>query len=281
MLKKLTFLLLSLMLSFAVHAQDKPYTEIKLYTNLYSQTENFDENADKIKDVSRRSFVTNIIELNFQNPNKQIWWGIDGWFRASLLHDEDDSPFQALKYQSNGNTAQTAFSHIGPKLIWKPSKKDPNLSTKFLALIPLGGGTTNIGSNIPALDNSGFQLWSQINYNKKLADGLYGYGEFSVVARLGRNNLPENDVFIPIKGFLSFFPSQGVGIFGFFDYTPTITNPTAYYFQPGGGVKFFPSKKWEIELSASKFVAGQNAGAGFSANLGLTYRIKSKAENEK
>ena len=143
----------------------------------------------------------------------------------------------------------------------------------MVLLVPLANGSSAFSSNIPSLDNSGFQLWSQVNYNAQLAEGLYGYGEISIVARFGRNTIPENDVFVPIKAFLTYFPMSGLGLFGYFDYTPTFSDPNAFFFQAGGGIKAFPTDKWEIELSGANFWAGKNAGAGYSVNLGLGYRI--------
>ncbi len=256
--------------------QNESFTTVKLYTNLYTQTENFDQGGSRITDTARRSFVTNILELNFFNPQKKIDWGIDAYFRASRDHSSNDSPLETLRYENNGRTAQTSFSHIGPKLSWRFSEKIPGLSSKFILLIPLGQNGQNLNSSIPSLDNTGVQFWSQLNYNGKLAEQLYGYAELSVVARLGRDALPHNDVFIPFKVFLSYFPLQAVGIFSYADYTPTITNPSAFYFQAGGGLKIFPSPSWEIELSGGSFLAGKNTGAGYSLNLGLAYKIPSK-----
>ena len=250
-----------------------PYTQVKLYTNLYSQTSNFDRTSAQIDDTVRRSFVTNIVELNFYRPEKRSWWGIDAYFRASRQAPVDESPFKVLRYENNMANAQTSFSHVGPKFHWRPSEDNENLWFKFILLAPLGGSTVAT-SNIPALDNSGFQFWSQVNYNTKLADGLYGYGELSFVSRFGRDATPTSDFFVPIKAFLSYFPIQGFGIFGFVDFTPTISSPTAFYFQAGGGVKFFPSQLWEIELSSSSFLAGKSSGAGYNFNLGLSYKIQ-------
>ncbi len=251
-----------------------PYTEVKLYNNLYSQTSNFDASATRFDDIVRQSFITNIIELNFHNPTKRTWWGIDAYVRASRKSPTDESPFKVLNYESNGQNAQTSFSHIGPKLYWKPNAENDNLALKFLLLIPVDGQSSTFNSNIPSLDNSGFQLWSQINYNAKLAEGLYGYGELSLVARLGRDAMPESDFFIPMEVFLSYFVHSGIGLFGYLDYTPTVSSPTSFYFQSGGGVKIFPSKDWEIELSAGKFLAGKSSGAGYSINLGLTHQFR-------
>ena len=273
MKRTLIFLLITVSLTSVIAQSQGPFTEIKLYTNLYSQTANFDVGSTKFTDTVRRSFVTNILEINLHQPQKRIWWGLDAYFRASRQDPIDESPFKVLSYQSNGQNAQTSLSHIGPKLNWRPNPDNDNLYIKLIMLVPVGGSNTTSTSTLPALDNSGFQFWSQVNYNAKLAEKLYGYGELSIVGRFGRDGEPSSDIFIPIKTFLSYFPAEAIGVFGFLDFTPTITTPNAFYFQPGGGIKIFPSKQWQIELSASSFVAGKNSGAGYSFNLGLSYKI--------
>lgn len=273
---QLIVLMLSVIISTA-HSQDHPpKIHFKLYNNLYSQQANFNDDGDKVDDTFRRSFMTNILEVTVKPHGKRLEWGFDAYYRASLQHPRGESPFEVAKYQSNAQTAQHGFSHLGPKIILKPSKKHDQLNLKFIALLPLGGGQTNLSSTIPALDNSGVQLWSQVNYNGKLIEQVYGYAEVSLVGRFGRDTEPKNDLFIPIKGFVSYFPFSAVGVFGWVDFTPTIASVSGYYFQSGGGLKFFPAKNWEIELSTSKFLAGRNVGAGYTINLGLGYQLEPK-----
>jgi hypothetical protein len=260
------------MIASVVGQSTESFTQVKLYTNLYSQTSNFDQTAVQVDDTVRRSFVTNILELNFIRPEKRSWWGIDAYVRASRQGPKSENPLKVLAYENNGLNAQTSLSHIGPKFNWRPVEEHENLWLRFILLAPLGGSNLS-ASNIPALDNSGFQFWSQINYNAKLAEALYGYGELSIVARLGRDAIPKSDLFIPIKAFLTYFLNQKLGLFGFVDFTPTISSPTAFYFQGGGGVKLFPNNQWEIELSSSRFVAGKSSGAGLNFNIGLSHKF--------
>ena len=246
----------------------KLYT--KLYNNLYSQTDLFNSNGDKMPDTSRRSFITNILEVAFMNE-RRLWFGFDAYLRASKRHDIDDSPFQVLSYENNGLNATAKFSQIGPKLIWRPRAKNQNFYTKFLLLLPLDNKAQNISAGIPTLDNTGTQLWIQAAYNAKLAEKLYAYIEITAVNRWGRKVEPKSDFFVPLKSFFSYFPLPKVGIFGFSDFTPTISNPTSFYLQLGGGVKVFPSDNFEIELSGSKFLVGKSVGAGYTINLGVSY----------
>lgn len=270
----LFILLTALIATRSIAQETPPEIAFKLYNNLYSQKANYDDDSKRVTDRYRRSFITNILEVTIKPHHKRFDWGFDTYYRASLQHAPADSPFDVAKYQSNALTAQHGLSHIGPKLILRPTKKNEQLQLKFIGLIPIGGGQTNLSSSIPALDNSGLQLWSQVNYNGKLLEQVYGYAELSFVGRLGRDNAPKNDLFIPIKGFLSYFPFSKAGIFGWIDYTPTIASTPGYYFQAGGGIKLFPAEGWEVELSTSQFLAGRNVGAGYSFNLGLGYVVK-------
>jgi hypothetical protein len=275
----ITLLLLFLWgLTNSLSAQSESYPAIKknktlyvkLYNNVYSQESTYNSNGKKISDSVRRSFVTNILEVSFMN-NKRIWFGFDAYYRASRQDPKGASPLKVLSYENNGLNAQASFSHLGPKLMWKPISGNDKLTTKVLLLFPLAKSVQQISAGIPSLDNSGTQFWIQMAYNAKLAEHLYGYLEVSAVSRWGRNGDPSSDFYTPLKAFISYFPVGSMGLFTFSDLTPTISNPTSYYFQAGGGVKIFPTKDFEIELSVSRFLAGKSAGAGHTINLGLAY----------
>jgi hypothetical protein len=52
---------------------------------------------------------------------------------------------------------------------------------------------------------------------------------------------------------------------------PTFGNSSGYFLQAGGGIKYFVGNRFELETVATAFVAGRNAGAGYTLNLGLRY----------
>jgi hypothetical protein len=249
------------------------YLDLKLYNNVYSQLQTFDETGNAIDLDERNSFLTSIAQITFGN-NRRLHFGLDVYFRASRTDGRDKGAFNVLRLENNQTNALTAFTHFGPKVIWKPIKSKPGFSIKSVFLVPLNSQPTASNSNLPFVDNSGNQLWVHFAYNAQISSSWYLYSELTSVHRFDRNASPPDDSFLPMKVFLSYYPKQaGLGLFTFFDYTPTISAPTAHYIQIGGGIKIYPFEFFEIELSGGKFIAGNNTGAGSSFNLGLGYRL--------
>lgn len=268
-----------LLLFLSIFILFSPYSEAqhgdlnlyaKWYNNLYTQTKSFDENGNRMEEAARTSFLTSILEIT-ANQNDHWNFGFDLYYRASYRDSTKGSPFEVLKLRNNNVDARAALSHVGPKLVWSPRR---NEYITLLFLIPLDNTPSPVTSDIPFLDNTGYQAWLRYGVNIHTGKQWYTFLELAGVYRFDRQGVTDpSDLLVPVKIFQSyFFPKLPIGLFLSSDFTSTFGSSYAYYWQLGGGVKIYPGHNWEIELSYGTFVLGKNNGAGESINLGVAHK---------
>jgi len=247
--------------------------EIKLFNNLYSQTAYYDENSKKKDQYSRSTYFTGIIN-SLYGISPDINLGLDFYIKSVRNDLESSSPFSLFKF-SSGSDSRTALAQIGPKVKISPFKSYRNLAFQSTFLIPLESDLDGSESeNSPYLDVDGMQWWTQVFYDYSFNNDFLLYLESGLFFRF---NSESENVYIPFKTFLNYYPSQNWTIYLPIEFTSfwkefafwKESAISAHYAQLGLGAKYQLSSNFEFEMLFTKFILGKNQGAGYTYNLGV------------
>jgi len=238
--------------------------EVKEFLNLYTQTEYFDDDAERRKQNSRSTYFTSTTSVGY-GFKRNVNLGFDLYLKSVLNDDEDASAFEILSFPSDDN-ARTALTGIAPKVKISPIRSIPTLSIQTLLLIPFGDDF----EDVPFLDYNGVQWWTQLFYDYSVGGDFLVYVESDYYWRLDT----DIETFVtPLKLILQYYPADRWTVYGLGEYSPSWNDGSmsAYYTQLGFGLKYQLLPNLEVESLVSMFPAGRNKGAGSTVNLGLRF----------
>lgn len=251
----------------------KGQLEVKVFNNLYTDKASFNANRELINGSQRQTYFTSFIQTLYGlTPFLNV--GIDAQIK-SVRKDVSTSSLLALFKFERSNQSRTALSYIGPKIKISPTKKLKNLSVQSSFFIPVAKDQQGAedGSGL-WLSHDGFQWWTQMYYDQKISDDFRAFFEVDAFIGIDRKfKKGNNNVLTPVKGFLSYFPTNKITLYGLTEFGPSWGGGkiTGYYTQLGVGGKYQIIKNLEFELLYSKFPTGKNTGAGSTYNVGLRF----------
>ncbi len=248
----------------------KRQTEFKLFNNLYTQTQFFDESGTKQNAEERSSFFTSIVEYNYGISSK-VTLGGELWFKSVHLGPSSTSPLNVLTF-SNASNSRSGITLAGIKIKFNPIKKWKRFSVQSGLLINVISDPQSRNLDRPFLDNNRHLWITKFLYDKKISDKIQLFAQFSTWINIDKNLSDENtSLATPVDVFVSYFPTKKLTLFLQNQIFPSIGGDgiSSYFLQEGLGAKYQLFKGVEIEVSYTSFILGENAGAGKTINLGL------------
>ncbi len=240
----------------------KGQVEVKLFSNLYTQTAFYNSSSEKQEIGFRENYFTS---ANYFLIGVNSWLNVGGEIWINSVKRNTD-PFQK----------RTAVGYIAPKIKIAPFNSLERFSLTSTLLIPAakdmqGGGDPN--EPFLAYDNT---IWvNQLYYDQQLGQDWQVFFELSGWMYFKKSKVEESDNFfrLPAKAILSYFPSRRVTIYALTELMTQFGQDNfvdSYYLQMGPGVKYqLVPGKLEIEGLYTNFLAGKSQGAGSTFNIGL------------
>jgi hypothetical protein len=247
--------------------------EYKHFNNLYSQTEGFDNEGNKVKYNNRGTYLSSINQVLF-GVNSRFNVGFDFWIKSVRIDNINSSPLSALLFQNNTN-ARTALSGIGPKVKFQPFKHLSRLSIQSTFLIPTAKDQEGLSNGRPFLSQDSYISITQVFYDQPIGKKIQLFFSLSPWVYIKKKSVANRtSLSSPLDIFVSYFPTDRFTLYAQQGYWPNYgENGIASWFsQQGLGTKYQIIKgKLEIESSYTKFTMGRNQGAGSTYNLGLRF----------
>jgi len=249
---------------------NKGQTEFKLFNSLYTQTQFFNAESEKIDADGRSNFFTSIIEYNYGVSSK-VTLGGEVWFRAVSNGPTDSSPAKVLAF-TNSSQSRTGINLAGFKIKFNPVEKWEKLSVQSGLLISVVSDPQSEDLDRPFLDNNRHLWITKLLYDIKISPKFQAFTQLSTWVSIDKNLDSENTgIATPIDVFISYFPSKKFTIYLQNQFWPSLGSEgvSSYFVQEGLGLKYQLAKGVELESSYTAFVIGKDTGAGKTFNLGL------------
>ncbi|KPM32703.1 Hypothetical protein I595_1130 [Croceitalea dokdonensis DOKDO 023] len=235
--------------------------DIKLFNNLYTQTESTFANEDGI----RQNFFTSTLEVfTGVSDTKRVNLGAIVEYRAN-----------GRDFVANGITERRTTSGItsfAPAIKVVPFKNVGNLSILSAFSIPLINSELDNGV---FLDQNGFTWQNRLFYDYTFAGKKWQiFSEINSEYNFGdkQKSFANNSLRLTPGVFLSYFPSSKFTVFVLGQHTELIDlgNEFSQNFTAlGGGAKYQLTKELNVETLYTNFVAGRDTGLGETFNIGL------------
>ena len=244
--------------------------EYKLFNNLYTQTQFFDESGSKKDAGERSSYFSSILNINY-GISSNFTIGAEVWYKSVKIDDVNSSPFNVLMF-TNSTTARSALSSVGPMIKFNPVKKWSHLSIQSTFLVNILSDPESKNLDQPFLDNNRHQWITKIYHDKIFANNFQIFTQLSTWVNIDKELSNENmGVAIPLDVFLSYFATPKLTAYWQNQIWPSFGGDglDSYFYQTGGGLKYLFWPNVELELLYTKFLFGENSGAGETYNLGI------------
>ncbi len=282
----LIILLLSITSSFAQNTGDEDFiqdytpsilihkgqTEFKLFNNLYTQKNYFNENSDRLSNVNRSSFFTSIMELNYGSSNNFTIGG-ELWYKSVKIGGVNSSPLNVLTFENNLN-ARSGIAALGFKIKFNPVKKWTNFSIETTLLANTLSDPESKKRNQPFLDNNRHQWVTKLLYDKAINEKFQLFMQLSSWVSIDKELAKDNmGIAIPLDVFVSYFVTHKFTVYLQNQLWPSIgsSGVDSYFVQEGVGVKYQLFDGFELEGLYTKFMLGKNSGAGQTFNIGIRF----------
>ncbi len=249
--------------------------EYKHFNNLYSQTEGYDKEGNKLKFNNRASYFSSINQVSF-GVNSRFNVGLDFWIKSVRIDETSSSPFSTLSFKNNPNS-RSALSSIGPKLKFQPFKKLSHLSIQSTFLIPIAKDQEGVSNGKPFLSQDSYISITQLFYDQAIGKKIqlfFSLSPWVYIKKAPIANTNRTSVSSPLDIFVSYFPTNRITLYMQQGFWPNYgQNGIASWFrQEGFGAKYQIIKgKLEIETSYTKFTMGRDQGAGATYNFGIRF----------
>ncbi len=249
--------------------------EFKHFNNLYSQTQGFDKEGNKVQFNNRGSYFSSINQVLF-GVNSRFNVGVDFWIKSVRIDDTSSSPFSTLRFQS-GSQTRTALSSIGPKVKFQPFKKLSHLSIQSTFLIPIAKDQEGLSNGRPFLSQDSYISITQVFYDQAIGKKIQLFFSLSPWIYIAENKIPDKNrvsVSSPLDIFVSYLPNERLTFYMQQGFWPNYGEKmvASWFRQEGLGAKYQLIKgKLEVEASYTKFTMGKYQGAGATYNFGLRF----------
>jgi hypothetical protein len=247
--------------------------QIKLFSNLYTQTAFFNDDRERTALDERSTYYTNSFEFLW-GLNNTVNIGVDLFFQGVKIGDTDDSPLQMFNFQEDTLTRR-AFTHAGPRIKLSPFPlKAEGFSIQSSLMIPIVKDLDNSeGNGRPFLDYDSHVWLTQLFYDLPINDWFQLFFESDVYLYVQRDFSSGDGTFVenPYSAFANFYPTDRWTVYTNAQFTPTYGGEpfSSYFVQTGIGMKYQIIEGFEAEILYTNFVHGFNAGAGQTFNVGV------------
>ncbi len=243
--------------------------EVKMFNNLYTQTFFFNTAGERTEVGQRQTFNTLLTQLNYGASDK-VNVGAELILKSVLIDDPEEIPFRIFSNVA-GQGRRTAVTAVVPKLKISLSQRR-NISMQTSLSLPLAKNPEGNLLSRPFLDRSQIVLSALVLSDTPISNDFTLFTEFGIqLATASQKNYKYNNLTIPARSFLNYYGLEGWSFYSLVEFNPTVGDNAGYFVQAGGGLKHFTGTRFELELTATSFVAGQSAGAGYTLNTGLRY----------
>lgn len=233
-------------------------SELKIFHNLYTQTEFFDEDGNRTDQGARSTWYTGTASLR--------WGWREGWnpgIELTVRHVKDRTRLPDFDSRS-GLTAVT------PNLQLLPSARVPSVTVRTGLRIPLRSDLEG-DAREPFLDFEDPAWTLQLLHDRIVGPGLRLYLEAGSFLRIAGD---DSQLTTPLKAIVNLEPGERWTL-----YVPLEVSPDwwgdgggDYFTQAGIGGKLRPADgSAEVEVLWTAFPMGRNAGAGQTFNLGVRF----------
>lgn len=242
--------------------------ELKFFNNLYTQTDYFDDQQDRIKGTTRSTYNTAILTLQY-GISRRLNIGIDAYYKSVRIDDTSDSALAVFSFESD-DEAHSGLTYLGPALKISPFSQLSSLAFKTSYLFSVATDPEGEEHNHPFLDYEDDQIWIQLFYDQKLGNDWLIYYEVDGFIRLEPD---ETGLTTPVKAIINYYPSSKWTLYLPLEYGPGWSDGSvaSFYTQVGLGGKYQLLPNLEIELLYTIFPIGKESGAGETYNLGLRF----------
>ncbi len=249
---------------------NKGQTEFKLFNSLYTQSQFFSTEKEKLDAGGRSNFFTSIIEYN-HGVSAKVTLGGEIWYRAVSNGSTNSNPTNVLAF-TNSSQSRTGINLAGFKIKFNPIKKWKKLSVQNGFLFSVISDPQSKDLDRPFLDNNRHLWITKLLYDKKISDKFQIFTQLSTWVSIDKNLEDENTgIATPIDLFLSYFHTKKVTIYIQNQFWPSLGSEglSSYFVQEGLGLKYQLAKGVELETSYTAFIIGKDTGAGKTFNLGV------------
>ncbi|MDT0606732.1 hypothetical protein [Croceitalea rosinachiae] len=237
--------------------------DLKLFNNLYTQTESTFTSEDGI----RQNFFTSTLEaFTGVSQNKRVNLGAIVEFRANgrdfILGDG-----------SSERRTTSGITSIAPAIKFVPFKNVGNFSILSAFSIPLVGD--EVDDNGVFLDQNGFTWQNRFFYDYTFPGKKWQlFTELNSELNFGdqEKSFANNSLNLSPGIFLSYFPSSKFTVLALAQHTQRLDLGNDFkqnFTALGGGAKYQLTKELNIETLYTNFVRGENTGLGETFNIGL------------
>lgn len=252
----------------------KGQIEMQIFNNLYSQVAFRDSEGVKKATPGRESWNTMQYTLNYGiSKSGRFNLGLDLNLKSTSRANIESRAIEIFSFKQDAQN-RTTISTIGPKIKWNPFKKIPKFSIQSTLLIPVSDSLEN-KKNRPWLDHYKYTWWTQLFYDQPIGSKYQLFAEIDFLLRTPTYSKDfdfyQSALSTPMSIFFSYFPTSKSTAYIQYQYSPVLTNFPDYFMHAGLGCKYQVFQSIQLELSCTKFFAGQNNGAGSTYNVGLRY----------
>ncbi len=250
--------------------------EIKVFNNIYTQTQITNEFGNKIDLGQRQSFLNNQFRYVYGiSENRRLNAGLEANYSFSKYSDSASGNFDILS-SGGASYKHSQLANIGPTIRFTPIESIGNFSVTSTFLFPIK--EKNLES--PKFTNHNrYTWWNQIFYDYSITSKWNLFMEVDLLVRF-KNSDQQNSFFrLPVSTFISYFPSNKLTLYSNLQYAPAFGRLEGFedsafglmrwYTQLGLGGKYLVTSFLELEASYGKFVASKRDGAGEVFNFGI------------
>lgn len=255
-----------------------------MFNNLYTQSAWFNPEG-KREALDRSTYFTALTGIYFGiTPRVNI--GLDINPSSVHLGPKSSNPLKVLVFR-NTDTSRVALASLGPKVRFTPIPSEPGFTIQSSLWIPIGRDLDGINSGRPFLAFDRFQWWFSFYYTRNISrDRFQIFAAVEIVPRIDRRfkwqkdfasaepNLG-SDVIIFNKVLFSWFPEKRFTLYGSLEAAPFIEpydgGAWGYFFATGLGGKYILKNRFFVDVLYTRFLVGNNSGAGQTFNLGFSY----------
>ena len=253
--------------------------EFNFFNNLYTQTQVRDGEGEEVGLGQRQTFVNTMIQFTYGvSRSARVNLGFDLYVSSASVDNNSGSAFN--HFFGDVDFRETVISYIAPRIKFVPFKKFPRVSIQSALLIPVASDLENREGRFVNHDRYTWhtQLFTDFNIGSKFQVFL----EEALFYRIKRNdNQDGNFARVFFSGFLSYFPSPKITVFGFGQYAPRFERLSngfdsqfglsQWFTQVGVGAKYQVMPQLGLELSYGNFINSRRDGAGSVLNFGIRF----------
>lgn len=246
-------------------------SELKLFHNLYTQTEFFDDDGSRVDQTELADEdgdgVDQGVRSTWYTGTGTLRWGwrprLNGVLEITVRAVKDET----RRSDFDGRSGLTAFS---PRVQLLPWNAVPSLTLQTGFRIPLGSELEGDGKR-PFLDFADPFWTAQLLYDRSVSPSVRLYLEGGGFVRMSGD---DSQLTTPVKAIFNYEPSAAWSLYLPAEISPDWLGDASgnYFTQVGVGAKLRPGDgATELEALWTVFPAGRNAGAGQTFNLGIRF----------